>query len=67
MSLTNLDIAELLAQAGERAEGHRSKAYSRASRAALLWDVEAVDVVAAGEPASSLEALGDRLGARVEG
>lgn len=67
MPLTNLDIAELLAQAGERAEGHRSKAYSRASRAALLWDVEAAEVVAAGEPASSLEALGDRLGARIEG
>ena len=67
MSVTNLEIAELLALAGERAEGHRSKAYSRASRAALLWDVEAADVVAAGKPASSLEALGDRLGARVEG
>jgi histidinol phosphatase-like PHP family hydrolase len=45
---SNLELAELLARAAEREEGHRARALRRASRAALQWPEEAADVAASG-------------------
>lgn len=46
---SNGDLAELLAQAAEREDGHRARAHRRASRAALLWPEEAAGVALRGE------------------
>lgn len=65
MSLTNVDIAELLARKGEGAEGHRARAYVGAARAALLWDEEAADLVAQDRSLTELERIGPSLARRV--
>lgn len=65
--LTNLDIAELLASAGDSADEYRRRAYQRAAGAALTWPDEVGDLLEDGIPLSSLPQIGDRLAARIEG
>ena len=48
MSLTNLQIADLLARSAAEAESYRQRAYIKASRGALAWTEEAADVLEAG-------------------
>ena len=45
MSLTNLQIADLLARSAAEAESYRQRAYIKASRGALAWTEEAADVL----------------------
>jgi histidinol phosphatase-like PHP family hydrolase len=47
-TLTNADLAELFALAGENEEGHRARALRRASRAAMQWPEEAASVAERG-------------------
>jgi putative hydrolase len=60
---SNNDISELLARAAEEQEdgSQRQRAMRRASRAALGWDVRAIDLVAHGEPLTSLPRVGPWL------
>jgi histidinol phosphatase-like PHP family hydrolase len=67
MSLSNADISELLARAGESAEGHRRKAYQRAAAYALMWAEEASDVLAREETLTGLPGIGDSLSRRISG
>jgi putative hydrolase len=59
----NSDISELLVRAAEEQEdgSQRQRAMRRASRAALGWDLRAVDVAAAGLPLTSLPRIGPWL------
>src|SRR5215210_240956 len=61
MDLTNMDISELLAQVAEDADGHRGRAFRKASRAALYWDEEAAALVAEGRPLSELYRIGPKI------
>ena len=62
MPLTNVEISELFARAADRTEGiHSRKAYQRASREAMAWPEEAVDVAAAGRPLTELTGIGPKL------
>lgn len=56
--LSNADLAELLARAASREEGHRSRALRRAGRVALQWPEEAAHVVSSGRSLTELRALG---------
>ena len=56
--LTNDQIAELLAREAETAEGHRERALRRASRAAFMWPVEAMDLVQEGGSLRDLPKIG---------
>lgn len=67
MSPTNLELAELLAHAGEQVEDFKQRAYRRAARAALAWPEEAAAVVQAGRSLTELHGVGDRLARRIEG
>ena len=67
MSLTNVELAELLAIRADETEGHRSKAYQRAARTALTWEVEAADVVDAGHSPQELYNVGEKLAVRIKG
>lgn len=60
--LSNLDIANLLADEAESAVSHRRKALASASRAALAWEREARDV----EDLESLPGVGASIAARIE-
>lgn len=57
-TLSNADLAELLALEGERAKYPAQKALRRASRRAFLWEEEASDVVAQGRSLTELTAVG---------
>jgi histidinol phosphatase-like PHP family hydrolase len=67
LTLTNSHIAELMALEAAAAEGHRQRAYRRASSGALMWPVEAAALVAEGRSLTDLPAIGPRLSARIEG
>ena len=67
MSLTNLDVAELLARAGDDADTYRRRAYRRAAMASLGWHEEASAVHARGESLSVLHSVGPRLAVRIAG
>ena len=67
MSLTNKDISELLARRAEETDEHRSRAYRRAARAALMWPEEAAELVAQDRPLTELHQVGDRLAGRIKG
>ena len=67
MSLTNLQIADLLARSAAEAESYRQRAYIKASRGALAWTEEAADVLEAGRSLTELYAVGDKLARRIEG
>lgn len=58
--MDNAGVAELLALASEQAEGNLQKALRRASRRALTWPVEVVDLAERGE-IQSLEGVGPHL------
>jgi histidinol phosphatase-like PHP family hydrolase len=64
-AITNRDIAELLAVAADVAEGHTRRALRRASRAALLWPIEAVTLVASGRSPTELDRVGPYLARRI--
>ena len=66
MSLTNLQIADLLARSADEAESYRQRAYRKASRAALAWTQEAREVLEEGRPLSELFGIGDKLARRIE-
>ena len=66
MRLTNKDISELLARRAEETEEHRSRAYRRAARAALMWPEEAADIVEQDRPLTELHQVGDRLAGRIK-
>jgi hypothetical protein len=59
--LTNFQISELLANAGEDAKPPLSKAYRRASRKALLWHEEASSLYQAGRSLAELQGVGPYL------
>lgn len=59
MSLTNAELAELLARAAEREADHRARALRTASRAAMFrWPEEAAAVAEAGRSLSELPRIG---------
>ncbi|MFP5352060.1 MAG: PHP domain-containing protein [Actinomycetota bacterium] len=58
MSLTNEQIAELLAHLSDEHEGNKQKAARRASRKAYGWPEEAADIVADGRSLKDLPAVG---------
>ena len=58
MSLTNEQIAELLARASEEHEGNKEKAARRASRKAFGWPEEAAEIVEQGRSLKDLPAVG---------
>lgn len=58
MSLTNEQIAELLAVESDKHEGNKYKAARRASRKAYGWPDEAADMVAEGRSLKELPAVG---------
>jgi histidinol phosphatase-like PHP family hydrolase len=59
--LTNSQLSELLANAGEDAKPPLSKAYRRASRKALLWPEEASSLYQAGRSLTELPGVGPYL------
>ena len=67
VTLTNKDISELLARRAEETDEHRSRAYRRAARAALMWPEEAADLVAQDRSLTELHQVGDRLAGRIKG
>jgi histidinol phosphatase-like PHP family hydrolase len=67
VSVTNLQIAELLGRRADEAEGHRKRAYGRASSAALMWPEEAADLFARSESLETLAGVGPSLARRIAG
>lgn len=67
MTLTNRDIAELLARRGDETDGARQRAYRRSSAAAFVWMEEAATLVAQGRPLTELRYVGERLARRIQG
>ncbi|MDQ3660088.1 MAG: PHP domain-containing protein [Actinomycetota bacterium] len=65
MSVTNLQIAELLGRRADEADGHRRRAYGRASSAALMWPEEAAAVAARSESLETLPGVGPSLARRI--
>lgn len=65
--LTNLDVAELFARAGEQAEGHSQRAYRRASSAALMWPLEVADLIEEGRSPQELWRVGPKLSKSIKG
>lgn len=66
MTLTNRDIAELLARRGDETDGPRQRAYRRSSAAAFVWIEEAADLVADGRSLTELPYVGERLARRIQ-
>jgi histidinol phosphatase-like PHP family hydrolase len=62
-SLTNAQLAELLARAAQEEEpgGNRERAISRASRAAFFWPAEAASLLEADRPLTELRSVGPWL------
>jgi len=56
--LSNIDIAELLAQQAERETRILSRAFRRAARSAFLWPEEAADLVAQNRSLTELRSVG---------
>lgn len=66
MSLTNEQIAELLALLSEEQEANKQKAARRASRKAYGWPEEAADIVAEGRSLKELPAVGPWVARQIE-
>ena len=64
--LSNIDIAELLAQRAERETGILSRAFRRAARSAFLWPDEASNVVANERPLTELRSVGPFIGKEIQ-
>jgi histidinol phosphatase-like PHP family hydrolase len=56
--LSNIDIAELLAQQAERETGIPSRAFRRAARSAFLWPAEVADLVTQNRSLTELRSVG---------
>jgi histidinol phosphatase-like PHP family hydrolase len=56
--LSNIKIAELLAQQAETETGILSRAFRRAARSAFLWPDEVLDLVAQNRPLTELRSIG---------
>ena len=67
MTLSNSDVAELLARSGDEAEGHRRKAYQRAAGFALTWPEEVSDVLEREGSLTGLHGIGESLSRRISG
>ncbi|MGE0490114.1 MAG: PHP domain-containing protein [Vulcanimicrobiota bacterium] len=63
--MTNGDYAELLALAGDTAEGHFRRALRRAARKALSWPMAVEQMLAEGRPLTELEGIGPVLARRL--
>jgi histidinol phosphatase-like PHP family hydrolase len=61
VTLSNRQIAELLALAGEKAEGYVRKAFFRAAHAAFVWPIEAAHLVEEGRSLTELPSVGPFL------
>jgi histidinol phosphatase-like PHP family hydrolase len=57
-TLSNADLAELLARKAETSSGILVRAFRRAARSAFLWPELANDLVAAGRPLTELHGVG---------
>jgi len=57
-SLSNADVAELLAREAERSEGILPRAFKRAARSAFLWPEEASALLAEGRSLTELKSVG---------
>jgi histidinol phosphatase-like PHP family hydrolase len=64
-ALSNTQLAELLAEASDREEGHRARSLRRAAWYALSWDVEAAVLAEQGR-LTDLQAVGPWVAARIE-
>ncbi|HEY6155339.1 MAG TPA: hypothetical protein VIW07_16480, partial [Candidatus Udaeobacter sp.] len=64
--LSNIDIAELLAQRAEGETGILSRAFRRAARSAFLWPDEASNVVANERPLTELRSVGPFIGKEIQ-
>jgi histidinol phosphatase-like PHP family hydrolase len=61
-TLSNADLAELLAQKAENSSGILIRAFRRAARSAFLWPERAVDLIAAKRPLTELHGVGPFIG-----
>ena len=64
--LSNIDIAELLAQQAERETGILSRAFRRAARSAFLWPEEVSDLVAEERPLTELRSVGSFISRQLQ-
>lgn len=61
MTVTNTEVAELLALRAAELDGDRQRAYRRASSAAFRWPKEVADLVAEGRSLTELKGIGAKL------
>ena len=66
-SVSNSQIAELLALEAGHAEGQLRMALKRAARRAFLWPAEAADLVAGGRSLTELAGIGPFLAKKLQG
>jgi histidinol phosphatase-like PHP family hydrolase len=64
--LSNIDIAELLAQQAERETGILSRAFRRAARSAFLWPEEVSDLIAQNRSLTELRGIGPFIGRQIQ-
>ena len=64
--LSNIDIAELLAQQAERETGILSRAFRRAARSAFLWPEEVSDLIAQNRSLTELRGFGRFMGRQIQ-
>jgi histidinol phosphatase-like PHP family hydrolase len=63
--LSNIAIAELLAQQAQRETGILSRAFRRAARSAFLWPEEVSDLIANDRPLTELRSIGPFIGKQI--
>lgn len=66
-SLSNADLAELLARKAETSSGILVRACRRAARSAFLWPQSAQEVFCAGRPLTELHGVGPYIGKELQG
>jgi histidinol phosphatase-like PHP family hydrolase len=64
--LSNIDLAELLAQQAERETGVLSRAFRRAARSAFLWPEEVSDLLENDRPLIELRSVGPFIGKQIQ-
>jgi putative hydrolase len=64
--LSNIDLAELLAQQAEDETGVLSRAFRRAARSAFLWPDEVSDLVAQERPLTELRSVGPFIAKQIQ-
>jgi putative hydrolase len=64
--LSNIAIAELLAQQADRETGILSRAFRRAARSAFVWPEEVSDLVAKDRPLTELRSVGPFIGKQIQ-